>query len=179
MTDSDRCLPFNGTVIYVCAVGLLAVGATWLLVDWLKRRKESLGHISLTDFICEAAKIGWDVTGKTNAHILDLMYGIRQSAHDGEIVLRGRLDPFGTGTLSNFQIKTPIPGDHWTNYEIDWRRDAENWEIGTISTNDMSKRGRYLDLELENPAASRWLAAKSAVYRGWHETKDRRLRHNF
>lgn len=180
-------LQMSGYTNFYVAVALWSAAALlllWPALDFYRMRSatepkvQTTGkHITLTDFITEASKCGWDITGQTNSYILDLIYGLRQAAGEGEIALRGRIDRNGEGILSLYEIKTEIPKSHWQDYEIDWWRNTDNWKIGTLNKHigwHMCKVGRYLDLELEKRQAMRWLKTKSIAYRGWHDQKKER-----
>jgi len=127
-------------------------------------------RINLKDFLSRAHVVGWDISGKTNAEIMDLLQGVRQAALDGTIRMWGRRNRNRAEMLARREPLIEIDRNHWADYEIDtFSVMASQDNFGTASYNKRARSprdGGFLDLHLDALAAEIWLNGSAAAYKG-------------
>lgn len=121
----------------------------------------------------EAKRRGWDMTGKTNLHVMDFGDGLRQAAVFSQIPFWGRSNRNEFDRLNRNEPLDRVPSNHWKDYEIEIQPfifAAENFAITTCCPrNDNWKTGSFLDLQVERQPALRWLALEAPKVKGRRE----------
>jgi hypothetical protein len=113
----------------------------------------------------------WDVSGKDNCEILDLIDGLRQAGVDGAIRFWGKYNPHGQEEAAVTEPLIPIPVEHWRDYEIEAGSAINTANNETTATYNFKRsnsclRGGYLDIHLHEPEAVKWLNTSAETYRG-------------
>lgn len=140
-----------------------------LFVGWPWSREGP--EVPLYDFIRIARDAhGWDITGKDNSQILELLDGIRSAGRMGRFRVSGRKN-HGHPSSGRREPHAPIPAEHWQSFQIDFSsvdNARENFDITTYShtQDDSWTRGSYRDLRLERGPAIRWLRNEATSFRG-------------
>ena len=129
-------------------------------------------RISLLDFKLEAKNAGWDVYGKENLEVMDLLDGLRQALVDG-LGAFGRPMRFNVARLIKNEPISVIDPNHWKDYEIECgnfadRATIDNFEITSSNVQIMQNqdRSRYCDIWLNREDALLWLKTTAQQFKG-------------
>lgn len=123
-----------------------------------------------------ASAYKWDVSGKTNSEILDLLDGLRQAGVDREIRFWGKRNPSGASKATVDEPLILIPADHWHDFQIEFGTAINANENAEIATYNFKRggnvlRGGYLDIHIHEPEAVQWMNSSAEKYRGRRGTE--------
>ena len=130
-----------------------------------------VNRMPLLDFLKHAEKDGWDISGRDNLHIMDLLDGLRQQSLDGVIRVWGRPRRSEVPYLVRDEPLNEIEKSHWKDFEIPVLSnigEAENFASHSYNPRNINDRnsGSFVDIHLERYAALRWLKKSASAWRG-------------
>lgn len=125
----------------------------------------------LLEFIADARRAGWDTSGKTNAHIMDLLDGLRQAALDGAVAMFGRPNRNMFPQLTKNEPLNEISREHWKDYMVDVATvmgASDNFDTVTYNLRAAGDRlvGGFVDIHLGAASACAWLRDHAGEWRG-------------
>lgn len=134
------------------------------------------GREPLLEFLRKAECEGWDISGKTNTHIVDLLEGLAQAALDGDISFWGRHNRNASRKLIERERLVEIERAHWVEYVIDITsviNAPENLATRTSNWHAAGERhrGGYVDLHLDGLKGVLWLRGPGMAQ--WKGRRDR------
>lgn len=134
--------------------------------------RSQVRRISLLELRSEAKKQGWDVAGKTNLEVMDLLDGLRQALVGG-LPAWGRPMRFEIPSLIKNEPISAIPVDYWKDYEIYTgefanRSVLDNFDITTLCMHNMLRpdKARYCDVWLDRAQAMGWFSKNALAFKG-------------
>lgn len=135
-------------------------------------------RIPLLEFIELAENDGWDISGRDNLQILDLLDGLNQAGGDGDIRFWGRLNRNQFDSLARAERLIPIDVKHWVDFQIEPSAaitGSENFKTLTYDPRQTANRtAGYIDLHLEREAAKTWLRLKAKSFQGLRDARAKR-----
>ena len=127
-------------------------------------------RIPILYFLQEAEKAGWDISGKTNLHIIDLLDSLRQAGLDGAVTLFGRRNRHVFKALTVREPLLEIARNHWEDYEISSQTiisREDNFESSTCKLGaENIYEGSFVDLHLDGLAGTLWLQGPAEGFKG-------------
>lgn len=136
-------------------------------------------RIPLLELREQARRQGWDIESEVSLEVMDLMDGLRQLGLDG-VLFWGRQVRIDDVRFAHSEPLSPIPAEHWRDFQIDVQFIAlprDNLQVHTYSMQNHLARqgviGGYADIHVEKERALAWLVSEEA-----RTLRGRRDRHN-
>lgn len=132
-------------------------------------------RMPVRDLVSHAESLGWDITGKTNLQIIDLIDALAQAGIDG-LRFWGKPQRYSSYELARNERLCPIPAEHWRDYTIDCQSLVQSESNATIvsytlhTLNDR-RAGGFADIHVERERGLAWLESDAS---NWKGRRDRR-----